>query len=110
MGCDIHSHAEREIDDLHLDVRGSQGIDFSEGWRTGDMTASGVQVSTVWYSDDRRIFGGCIDRAQALQLREFLSACIAKWDAEGETLTTKSSISAESATNTNDNATSPVSN
>lgn len=68
--------------ELSLTVRGSDGIDFKEGWQTGDMASGGVQISTVWYAEDRARFGGCIDRDQARQLHRFLSRCISKWDSE----------------------------
>ena len=76
-----------EVKDLSLTVRGSEGIDFIEGSRTGDMTQSGISVNTVWYGDARgkginRKLGGCIDRAQALQLRDFINECEAKWKSE----------------------------
>jgi hypothetical protein len=67
---------------LSIEVRGSEGIDFKEGWSTGDMTESGVEISTVYYADARRKFGGCINREEATQIRDFLNECIAKWEAE----------------------------
>ena len=68
--------------ELSLEVRGSNGIDFKEGWQTGDMACGGIGIDTVWYADDRVKAGGCIDRDQARQLHRFLSSCIKKWDAE----------------------------
>ena len=73
------------VEALHIDVRGSEGITFKEGWRTGNMTDPGVEIDTVWYADKQRAFGGCIDRAEATQIRDWLNACIAKWDKEKET-------------------------
>jgi hypothetical protein len=70
------------IDPLHLEVRGSEGITFSEGWMTGDMTKGGIEIDTVWYAESRASFGGCIDRNEARALHEFLTQCIEKWDAE----------------------------
>ena len=77
--------------ELSLDVRGSNGIDFEEGWQTGNMEEGGVQINTVWYADDRARFGVCIDRDQARQLHRFLGRCIQKWENESteETLTTE---------------------
>ena len=70
------------VGSLHLDVRGSEGITFIEGWSTGDMKESGIEIDTVWYADRRKAYGGCINRIEATQLRDFLNACISKWDAE----------------------------
>lgn len=67
---------------LHLDVRGSEGIDFEEGWQTGNMTESGIEIRTVYYADDKRTYGGCINRQEAKQLRDFLNDCIEKWESE----------------------------
>jgi hypothetical protein len=76
-----------KVEDLSLTIRGSEGIDFREGSRTGDMTQSGISVDTVWYGnakgkDINRKFGGCIDREQALQLRDFINECESKWNSE----------------------------
>ena len=71
-----------EITPLHLEVRGSKGISFTEGFSTGDMSESGVEIETVWWADDNRLYGGCIDRSEAVQLRDFLNACIDKWAKE----------------------------
>jgi len=68
--------------ELSLEVRGSEGIDFREGYQTGGMQCGGVEICTVWYAEDRARFGGCIDRDQARQLHRFLGHCIAKWDKE----------------------------
>ena len=68
------------VNDLSIAVRGSEGIDFREGWKTGDMTESGVGISTVYYADSREKFGGCINRDEATQIRDFLNECIAKWE------------------------------
>jgi len=70
------------VDPLYVSVRGSEGITFKEGWSTGNMTAPGVQIDTVWYAEQSRAFGGCIDRAEATQIRDWLNSCIAKWDQE----------------------------
>ena len=72
-------------DDLSLTVLGSEGIDFSEGWETGNMDEPGISINTVWYADDMKKYGGCIDREQARQLHAFLSKCIAYWDSAATT-------------------------
>lgn len=64
-----------------LDVRGSEGITMEEGCRTGDMTQSGLGICTVYYAGNG-VFGGCIDRKQTRDMRDFLNEVIAKWDAE----------------------------
>ncbi len=66
---------------IEFDVRGSKPIKFEEGWLTGGMTETGICIATVWYQDGRS-YGGCIDREEAKQLRDFLNACIDKWDGE----------------------------
>jgi hypothetical protein len=63
---------------IEFDVRGSEPIKFSEGWMTGDMEESGVEICTVWYQDGKR-YGGCINREEAEQLRDFLNKCIDVW-------------------------------
>jgi len=72
---------EKNIESLHIDVRGSKGIDFTEGWRTGGMKKSGVEISTV-YVQGMGVVGGCIDRNEAKQIRDFLNKCIVKWESE----------------------------
>jgi hypothetical protein len=67
---------------LKLEVRGSEGIAFQEGWRTGDMTEGGVEISTVYYADSKSLYGGCINREEAIQLRDFLNECVALWESE----------------------------
>lgn len=73
---------EMTVKPLSIDVRGSEGIDFKEGWSTGDMTESGVEISTVYYAEPKRKFGGCIDRKQAIEIRDFFNNCISKWENE----------------------------
>jgi len=70
------------VDPLHLDVRGSEGIDLKEGSMTGNMEEFGISINTVWYADQRKAFGGCIDREETRQLRDFLNKCIKKWECE----------------------------
>jgi hypothetical protein len=65
-----------------VDVRGAHEITFEEGWRTGGMTEWGVSIKTVYWADNKRIYGGCIDREEAKQLRDFLNECLAKWEEE----------------------------
>lgn len=72
------------VEPLHISVRGSNGITFVEGSRTGNMVEFGVQIKTVWYDGDRTAYGGCIDRSEAKQIRDWLNLCIAKWDSENE--------------------------
>lgn len=72
-----------KIKPLHIDVRGSHGIDFREGSKTGDMEEYGVSIDTVYHSG-RGIFGGCINRKEATQIRDFLNECIAKWESEND--------------------------
>lgn len=67
---------------LSISVRGSEGIDFREGWATGDMTEGGVEISTVYCAKTKQRFGGCIDRGQAIEIRDFLNNCISKWESE----------------------------
>lgn len=67
--------------EIEFDVRGSCPIKFAEGWATGDMRESGIGIDTVWYQDGRR-YGGCINREEAIQLRDFLNQCIEKWEKE----------------------------
>jgi hypothetical protein len=67
---------------LKLEVRGSEGIEFQEGWQTGDMTESGVEINTVYYADSKKLYGGCISREEAMQLRDFLNECVALWESE----------------------------
>jgi len=67
--------------EVEFDVRGSEPISFSEGWQTGDMTESGVEIKTVWHSN-KRSYGGCINREEATQLRDFLNECLSKWAKE----------------------------
>jgi len=69
------------IEPLKIKVRGSEGITFMEGVKTGDMTEYGVGIDTVWHSN-KKAYGGCIDRDEATQIRDFLNQCIEKWDAE----------------------------
>jgi len=70
------------IQPLYIEVRGSNGITFEEGAMTGDMVNGGVSIGTVWYAEDRRLFGGCINRKEATQIRDFLNKCIEKWEKE----------------------------
>jgi len=70
------------VEPLHLDVRGSEGIYFEEGSMTGNMEKPGLSIDTVWYADERKAFGGCIDREETRQLRDFLNKCIEKWECE----------------------------
>lgn len=67
--------------EIEFNVRGSRPILFKEGSMTGDMTEYGIGIDTVWWNDKER-FGGCIDRKEATQLRDFLNKCIEKWDNE----------------------------
>jgi len=67
---------------LELTVRGSNGIDFEEGWKTGNMKQGGLGINTVWWTDKKIRIGGCIDRDQTRQLRDYLNSCIDKWDDE----------------------------
>lgn len=67
---------------MHLAVRGSKGINFQEGCKTGNMTQPGLLIETVYYAENNALYGGCIDRAETKQLYEFLGRCIAKWDSE----------------------------
>lgn len=69
---------------LSLDVRGSNGIKFEEGWRTGNMKVPGLEISTVWDIHRKQVYGGCIDRDETKQLHEYLGKVIAKWDSENE--------------------------
>ncbi len=64
-----------------LDVRGSEGITMEEGWSTGDMTQKGLEISTVYYAD-ARVLGGCIDRQQTKDLRDFLNRVLDKCEKE----------------------------
>ena len=63
-------------------IKGAHEITFEEGWRTGGMTEGGISVKTVYWADDKRVFGGCIDREEARQLRDFLNECLDKWEEE----------------------------
>jgi len=69
---------------LHLDVRGSEGIDFEEGSKTGDMKEYGLSIDTAWYGESRRRYGGCIDRTETKQLRDYLNSVIEKWENEDD--------------------------
>jgi len=73
-----------KLQPLHIEVRGSHGITFEEGFRTGDMTEGGVLISTVWWADVERLHGGCINRKEAVEIRDFLNRCIEKWGREDE--------------------------
>lgn len=68
--------------ELSIAVRGSEGIDFREGWSTGDMTEAGVEICTVYHADKREKYGGCINRDETKQIRDFLNTCIEKWENE----------------------------
>jgi len=73
--------------ELRLEVRGSRDIKFQpameikEGWSTGNMSEGGLAIDTVWYAGSG-LAGGCIDRAQTVQLRDFLNRCIELWECE----------------------------
>ena len=69
---------------LEMTVRGSNGIDLEEGWKTGDMTQGGLGINTVWWTDKKTRIGGCIDREQVRELRDYLNKCIGKWDSESK--------------------------
>jgi hypothetical protein len=69
---------------LKMEVRGSNGIDFEEGWKTGDMKQGGLNINTVWWTDKNTRIGGCIDRGQVRELRDYLNKCIDKWDNENK--------------------------
>ncbi len=75
---------DKEIKPLHIDVRGSNGINFSEGLMTGNMTEYGISIGTVWWSDNKKIYGGCIDREEAKQIRDWFNLCLKKWENEGD--------------------------
>ena len=64
--------------EIEFDVRGSSPIKFAEGWKTGNMMQGGIEINTVWFNDKER-YGGCIDRDEAMQLRDFLNECEKKW-------------------------------
>jgi len=67
---------------LELTVRGSKGIDFEEGYSTGDMTEGGLAINTCWWVEKQARIGGCLDRGQVRELRDYLNKCISKWDDE----------------------------
>lgn len=66
---------------IEFDVRGSRPILFTEGLKTGNMTEYGIGIDTVWYAGGQR-YGGCIDRNEATELRDFLNKCIDLWSNE----------------------------
>ena len=65
---------------IKLEVRGALSIQFEEGWRTGDMTEGGLGIDTE--KEQGVYIGGCINREEATQLRDFLNKCILKWKLE----------------------------
>lgn len=67
-----------------VEVRGAHEIKFQEGAKTGDMRKPGVLIETVYWADNKRVYGGCIDRNEAKQLRDFLNGCIDLWENKKE--------------------------
>ena len=65
--------------ELKLEVRGSHGILFKDGGMTGNMKEHGLSIDTVYHSG-MGIFGGCIDRIETRELRDFLNKVIELWD------------------------------
>jgi len=68
--------------EFDLEIKGSTNILFQEGWRTGGMKKPGISIDHIEIKGVGRRIGGCCDRAQAIELRDFLNKCIEKWDKE----------------------------
>jgi len=54
------------------------------GSKTGDMKEYGLSIDTAWYGESRRRYGGCIDRTETKQLRDYLNSVIEKWENEDD--------------------------
>lgn len=65
---------------IRMKVRGSVDIEFIEGSRTADMTQNGLSINTQEING--RLYGGCINREETKELRDFLNECIKLWEDE----------------------------
>jgi len=65
---------------IRMEVRGSEYIEFEEGSRTGDMTENGISINTQMH--EGKLYGGCINREETKELRDFLNRCIDIWGNE----------------------------
>ena len=63
---------------IRMKVRGSKDIEFIEGSMTGDMEESGISINTQEHKG--KLYGGCIDRKEVEELRDFLNRCIEGWE------------------------------
>jgi len=68
---------------IQVRVYGSHNLRFTEGWKTGPMTESGIEVCCAKNFDDYADefeAGGCLSREGARMLRDYLNECIYRWE------------------------------